>query len=344
MRSYRGGFCVSLMGLLMAGCSGSAPTVPQPSFSTGPIVLGRGTVAVVDRQSSVTKVLIFPPHSDTFTGELSIHTSRLIANSAAFDRRGRLFIGLNDPSAGGKYEVLEFNVQTLKLVREITNLPSWSRSSVATDDENVLYVNTKSLIGGDIKLYRPGETKPSIEIKDHHSPVAMTVASGSLWVGFEGAFADALARYRLRSTNRTWFETIGNHLPLKLAVNPGGSLVAAKLHRNSKSSVDVTDVSSGKRTRILDIGPEAMASDDSGHLYAAELRGKIHTCTFTGCSGSLDTGATNLALAVSPIDGLLYVACIGKSSVQVYDPRTRSRVSYIPIQGGGFVSAIAIEP
>jgi DNA-binding beta-propeller fold protein YncE len=343
MRSDRWSLWGVLVSLLIADCSGSVATVPQPTFSSGPVVLGRGTVAVVDRQSSVTKVLIFPPNSDTFTGEISIHTSRQIANSAAFDRRGRLFVGLNDPSAGGKYEVLEFNVPTLKLVRDITNLPSWSRSSVATDDENVLYVNTKSLVGGDIKLYRPGETKPSIEIKDHHSPVAMTVASGSLWVGFEGAFADALARYRLRSANRTWFETIGNHLPLKLAVNPGGSLIAAKLYRNSKGSVDVADVSSGKRKRILDIGPEAMASDDSGHLYAAELRGKIHTCTFTGCSGSFDTGATNLALAVSPVGGLVYVACIGKTTLQVFDPRTRS-VTYIPIQGGGILSAVAIEP
>lgn len=37
------------------------------------------------------------------------------------------------------------NVQSRKLVREITGLPSWSHSSVATDDENVLYVNTRRL-------------------------------------------------------------------------------------------------------------------------------------------------------------------------------------------------------
>jgi hypothetical protein len=194
MRRDRWNLFGILAGLLVAGCSSSIATVPQPTFSTGPVVLGRGTVAVIDRQPSVTKILIFPPNSDTFTSQLSIHTSRHIANSAAFDRQGHLFMGLNDPSAGGKYEVLEFNVQALKLVREISNLPSWSRSSVATDDENVLYVNTKSLVGGDVKLYKPRETKPSIEINDHHSPVSMSVGGGSLWVGFEGTFANALAR------------------------------------------------------------------------------------------------------------------------------------------------------
>ena len=98
----------------------------------------------------------------------------------------------------------------------------------------------------------------------------------------------------------------------------------------------MADVSSGKRKRILDVSPEAMASDDSGHLCAAELRGNMHICTFAGCSGSFDTGATNLALAVSPVGGLVYVACIGKSSLQICDPRTRNRVSYIPYRMAAF--------
>jgi hypothetical protein len=333
-----------VLSLLCAGCGGSAVTVPlQPSSPTPPTVLARGTVAVVDHTSTHTRILIFPPHSDKFAREISLGSGRLVANSLAFDRRGHLYVGLDNPSGNGKYEVLEVNAQSGKLIREITDLPSWSHSSVATDDENVLYVNTKAFAGGDVKLYRPGDTKPWREIKDPHSPLTMLVARDSLWVGYEGVFADALARYRLRSTERTWFQRVANYLPLALAVNPQASLIAAKSRRNSNITVHVTDVSSGKRAQLYGGSTQAMASDDSGHLYIAELRGRIHPCTFRDCSQYFDTNATNLALAVSPLDGMLYVACIGKSSIQVYNPRTRSLVMYIPIPGGS-PSHIAIEP
>jgi len=139
------------------------------------------------------------------------------------------------------------------------------------------------------------------------------------------------------------FQRVANYLPLALAVNPQASLIAAKSRRNSNITVHVTDVSSGKRAQLYGGSTQAMASDDSGHLYIAELRGRIHPCTFRDCSQYFDTNATNLALAVSPLDGMLYVACIGKSSIQVYNPRTRSLVMYIPIPGGS-PSHIAIEP
>lgn len=342
--SHRWPFLWIVLNLLCAGCGGSSVTVPSQSSSpTPPTVLARGTVAVVDHTSEATRILIFPPHSDKFAQEIPLGGPRLVANSLAFDRRGHLYVGLDNPSGNGKYEVLEVNVQSRKLIREITDLPSWSHSSVATDDENVLYVNTKAFAGGDVKLYRQGDTKPWREIKDPHSPLTMLVARDSLWVGYEGLFADALARYRLRSTERTWFQHVSNYLPLQLAVNPQASLVAAKSRRNSKTTVQVTDVSSGKRAQLYAGETKAIASDDSGHLYIAELRGRIHPCTFRDCSQYFDTNATNLALAVSPLDGMLYVACIGKSSIHVYNPRTGSLVMYIPIPGGS-PSQLAIEP
>lgn len=331
---------------LCAGCGGNAITVPlQPSSSPSPPnALGRGTVAVIERDSTVTRVLIFPPHSDKFIREIPIHGSHLIANSLAFDRRGHLYVGINDTSRNGRYHVVEFNLRDWKVVREINDIPQWSHSSIAIDDQNILYVNTKAFVGGDVMLFRRGDTKPWIEIKDHHSPVTMLLAHESLWIGYEGALADALARYRLRSPDRIWFQTVGANLPLKLAVNPEASLIAAKLRGRSKSAVEVTDVQSGKRSRLLDgAGVEAMVSDDVGNLYIAQLRGIIHRCSFQSCSHSFDTNSTVLALALSPLDGMLYVAASGKPSIQVYDPRTGSRVSYIPIHGGS-PSRLAIEP
>lgn len=343
-RSRRWSLLWLVASLTFAGCGGNAVTAPlQPSSPAPPTALGRGTLAVVDQTSTATRILVFPPHSDKFTQEISLGGPNLGANSLAFDRRGHLYIGLNNPTGNGKYEVIEVNVQNRKLVREITDLPSWSHSSVATDDENVLYVNTKAFVGGDVKLYRPEDTKPWREIKDPHSPLTILVARGSLWVGYEGAFADALARYRLRSTDRTWFQHVANYTPVALAVNPEGTLVAAKSRRNSKTSVQVADVNADKRAQLYAGDARTIASDDSGHLYIAEMRGRIHPCTFRDCSQYFDTNTTVLALAVSPLDGMLYLASNGKPSIQVYDPQTRSRVMYIPIPGG-FPSQIAIEP
>ncbi|HET6277019.1 MAG TPA: hypothetical protein VFE16_13910 [Candidatus Cybelea sp.] len=331
--------------LLYIGCNGSSGNLPValPSDSPSPPgVLGRGTVAVVDRTSTATRILVLPPHGDKFQ-EIPIAGQNVAANSLAFDRLGHLYVGIDNPTGNDKYEVLEIDIHRRKLLREITDLPSWSHSSVATDDENVLYVNTKALAGGDIKLYRPGDTKPWREIKDPHSPFSMLVARGSLWVGYQGFFADALARYRLRSTDRTWFAHVANYLPLALAANPEGSLVAARSRRGSTISVQVADVNSKKRKQIFEGSAQAIASDDSGNLYIAEHRGKIHPCSFHDCSQYFDTDATNLALAVSPLDGLLYVACLGKASIQVYNPRTRNQVKYIPIPGGT-PTQLAIEP
>lgn len=330
--------------VLCAGCGGNGTTVPSTSNSPSPPnVLARGTVAVVDHTSTATRILLFPPHSDKATEELSLGGRNLGANSLAFDRRGHVYVGLNNPLGNGKYEVLEINVQNRKLVREITDLPSWSHSSIATDDENVLYVNTKAFVGGDVKLYRPGDTKPWREIKEPQSPVTMLVARSSLWVGYQGVFEDTLMRFRLRSTDRTWFRHVENNLPLALAVNPEASLIAAKSRRNSNTTVQVTDVNSGKRRQLYSANTTAMAADDNGNLYIAEQRSRIHPCTFHDCSQYFETDASNRALAISPLDGMIYVACDGKPSIRVFSPRTRSQVLYIPIPGGS-PEQIAIEP
>ncbi|MGA8533907.1 MAG: WD40 repeat domain-containing protein [Candidatus Tumulicola sp.] len=267
-----------VVGLLWAGCSGSASTVPpQPSGSPAPpIIEGRGTLAVINAADpNAKRVWIFPTHSDQFNREITVPGSRFQPNSLAFDRRGHLYVGINDTSLGGSYNVVEVNVQSLETIREIRDLPQWSHSSVATDDQNNLYVNTKAFIGGDVRIFRPDtETKPYIEIKDHHSPLTTLVARDALWVGYEGAFSNALARYRLRSTDRTWFQTIGSSEPLALAVNPESSLIATFVRRNSKRAVDVIDVKSGKLARALLEGGR-LAGDDERRIRKRLRFGKL---------------------------------------------------------------------
>ncbi len=236
--------------LLFVGCSGSVGGVaPQPSVSPAPPSgAARGTlgVAMIGHDPQESRIRIFPPHSDQFSRERVTGGLKFQPNSLAFDRRGHLYVGYNDSSAGGRYEVDDIDAKSWTLTRTI-KFPQWPNSSVATDDHDNLYVNTKAFIGGDIEIFRNNaETKPYIRIKDHHSPLTMLVGRDALWVGYEGAFANALARYRLRSTDRTWFQTIGRNIPVALSVNTDGSLVAAMVRLKSGRAVDVIDVAVGE--------------------------------------------------------------------------------------------------
>lgn len=174
-------------------------------------------------------VLIFPPNSDNFTRQIPIrdeHGQHLVGNSLAFDRRGHLYIGTHDTSPGGKYLILEVDLHSFTVVRHIV-VPGWSRSSVAIDDENYLYVNTKATIGGDIEIFRNNrDTQPYLRIKDHHNPVRIFIDRHGLWVGYHGLFSAVLARYRLRSTDRTLFQPLPTNRIDGLMLNSEGSLAA----------------------------------------------------------------------------------------------------------------------
>ena len=343
--------------LLFVGCSGSVGTVaPQPTASPAPpIVIARGSLAVamiaLEGGTRESRIRVFPPHSDQFIRERVTNGSQFQPNSVAFDRRGHLYVGYNDTSSGGRYEVDDIDIQRWTLTRTI-RVPRWTHSSVATDDHDNVYVNSKAFVGGDIDIFRSNtETKPYIQIKDHHSPLTMLVGRDALWVGYEGAFSDALARYRLRSSSRTWFQTIGRNVPLALTVNKEGSLIAALVRLKSGRALDVIDVASGKLARTLVTGNlSAMTTDQSGHIYVSQTSGgpgtsaKVYTCDFLACTNSFETNSSRVvALAVSPLDGMLYVANSGKSRVDVYNPRTAKLEMTIWLTQFE-LKALAIEP
>ena len=167
---------LSILGcLIYVGCGGSTASVPpQPPGASGPpTVLGRGTLAVFTSLGGTNRISIFPPNSEKSTREFSLGA---LANSLAFDTRGHLYYGMN--AGHDEYFVREVNVQSGQRLRAIDLRPSWSFSSVATDDHNVLYVNTKSFIGGDVELFRPGDGKPYLKIKDPLTPLTILVARG----------------------------------------------------------------------------------------------------------------------------------------------------------------------
>ena len=244
MKAY---VCSIVAALLCAGCNAAA-VAPQPSGSPSPpITLGRGSLAVINRANpNARRVWVFPPDSDQFKQELLVNGSEYRPNSLAFDRRGHLYIGINNAASGGSYHIVDVEVQKLDIVREI-RVPQWENSSVAVDDRDNLYVNTKAFVGGDIKIYRDNkETSPYIEIKDHHSPLTMLVTHDALWVGYEGAFSDALARYRLRPRTGRGFRRSEPTSRLAVAANADGSLLAAFIRTKSTRAVEVYEVPDGQ--------------------------------------------------------------------------------------------------
>jgi DNA-binding beta-propeller fold protein YncE len=320
----------------------------MPSASAGPpSVLGRGTIALVvrDPASNEKRVLVFPPNSDSYR-EIVVGGSKRNPNSLAFDTRQHLYIGINDTGAN-RYEIQEIDLPKFSLHRDIHVTPSWPHSSVAVDPNDVLYVNTKAFVGGNIKMFKRGEREPSLEIKEPLSPLATRVANNALWIGNEGFPSNVLTRYRLYSKDRTWFQTIGGTDVISLEVNPDSSLVAPLVRRNGKTAVDVIDVGSGKRLRTLvEKNLQAMTTDQSGNLYVAQLSpvdDKIYKCTFTYCAHPFGMNFRPQALAVSPLDGYLYVATIGKDAVEIFDPNTFALIRTIWLAGKQ-PSAIAIEP
>ena len=314
-----------------------------PSSSPAPPgVLGRGTIAVFSRIGDRYRISIFPPNADKPSREITAST---LVNSLAFDRRAHLYYGFN--AGHDEYFVREVNAENGARVRSIDLKPSWSFGSVATDDENVLYVNTKSFVGGDVKLFKPGETKPYLEIKDPASPLTIQVARNALWVGFQGIASDGLGRYRLRSRDQTWFQSVGTYLPTQVAINPEGTMVAAKVRRSGRTGVSVYELKSSKWKQIHEGDTLALASDDSGNLYVAQRQSRILLCTFSECPHSFETHLDITAMAWNPLDGMLYVAAEGPTGkapgIYVYDPRTTSFVRFIPT-GKELPNRIAIEP
>jgi hypothetical protein len=324
--------------LLCAGCGGGGGGgfVPQPSPEP-PAVFGTGTLAVI---LSGSKVFVYPPNGDKPAREFSLPG---FINSLAFDRRRHLYIGFNH----GDYFVRDVDLQTGDRARLIDLQPGWNNGSVAVDSENVLYVNTKSSIGGDVKLFRTTDVKPYLEIKDALTPLRIQVARNALWVSYYGLLTDAIGKYNLRSTKRANLQNVGAFLGTTLAVNPGGSLVATSVRRHGNPTVAVYDLGRSNWKTIVGSSIQTMVSDDDGNLYVGLRNGRILQCTFSDCPYSFETNVDITALALSPLDGMLYVGSAkgeGRPAIYVYNPRTSARVRTIQLLGSEIPNVLALEP
>jgi hypothetical protein len=342
--------------LLCAGCSGSVgtnPPPPQPLPSPGPpFIAEHGTLAVLDvANPKARQIRLFHPGSTREFATIVSPGERYHPNSLAFDRRGHLYIGTNDTEGLGEYTVSEFRVRDLERIREIGNLPRWSHSSVATDDQNYLYVNTPAFLGGDIKIYSPNvDRKPFLEIKDLGAPITTLPAPNLLWVASQTIHGSFLDGYEVRSRKGKFSHSLGGVNAGKIVVNADGDgSLAAVFSQRPLSPNFMVAVYSQKTGFLKKIAEgrnlKAMAGDNANTIYVSESSpGKVLRCDWQHCRDYLTTNSNEpVALAVNLRNRNLYVANRDAGNVQIY--RVGETIPFLTIAPSKFEpTALAVEP
>ncbi len=342
--------------LLCVACSGSVgtnPPPPQPLPSPGPpFVVGHGTLAVLDvANPKARQIRLFHPGSTREFATIVSPGERYHPNSLAFDRRGHLYIGTNDTEGLGEYIVSEFRISDLERIREIHDLPRWNHSSVATDDQNYLYVNTPALLGGDIKIYSPNvDRKPFLEIKDFALPMTMLPAPNLLWVASQAIHGSFLDGYAVRSRMSKFSHSLRGVNASKITVNSDGdgslAAVFSQIALSPDFMVAVYSQKSGFLKKIAEgRNLKAMVGDNANTIYVSESSpGKVLQCDWQHCRDYLTTNSNDpVALAINPRNRNLYVANRDAGNVTVYRPG--ETLPLLTINPSHFVpTALAVEP
>ena len=342
--------------LLCAACSGNVgtnPAPPPPAPSPGPpFIAGHGTLAVIDvANPKARQVRLFHPGSTREFATIVFPGERYHPNSLTFDRRGHLYIGSNDTQGFGEYIVSEFKVSNLERVREIRDLPRWNHSSVATDDQNYLYVNTPAFLGGDIKIYSPNvDRKPFLEIKDLGTPMTTLPAPNRLWVASQTIHGSFLDGYEVRSRKREFSHSLGGVNASKITVNADGDGSLAAVFSQRPLSPDFMVAVYSQKTGFLKKIAEgrnlkAMAGDNANTIYVSESSpGKVLLCDWQHCRDYLATNSNEpVALAVNLRNRNLYVANRDAGNVQIY--RVGETIPFLTIAPSKFEpTALAVEP
>ena len=188
--SRRWSLWVVALSLLCAGCSSTIGSSSARRRSVGaPVALGRGVLAVIrPPRSQRARVWIFPPHSDRFTREITF------PGSSSYRTRWRSTGAATSISASTTHRAAvntrssRSNVQSLDLVRENPRPPAVAgsvgrrrRRELPLHQHEVFDRRQHSRFIGRIR----GD-KQAIEIKAHHTPLTILVASRRTLGWFSG--------------------------------------------------------------------------------------------------------------------------------------------------------------
>ena len=112
--------------------------------------------------------------------------------------------------------------------------------------------------------------------------------------------------------------------------------------------MNVFDVKSKSVRKLLEAAQlSAITSDEAGDVFIGEYRNREWTIAVTNFSGGFFGRITSSAqpaqaLAISPLDGTLYVASRNASDVGVYNSQNGKLLKDLPV--GFNPSALAFEP
>jgi hypothetical protein len=337
--------------LAMVDCGGGSVTsVPQPSAGA-PLPFAPGTLAVYSNYFNDRTVSVYQPNSDKEYRRFTLPDKTWQAEAMAFDHRGVLSLAIKD--AKGAHILLEYSVPEGRIIHIVTfaKTPGEFDSEIAVDDQNYIYLNSRTLLGGDVLIVRGGSVVT--RIKTARIPLSLLVANNFLWVGFQGFIKGRVQWYRLRSTDQVGGFDVGPIRPQKLALSKDGSRIAILAHDPAGNVGRVVSISVETRLgkdilrhqKLL----TALARDNADNLYVgAGYPGRAYHCTFLACTTTLPTGFPIVAdVAVSPVTQDVYLAGYSSDSVdgqvEVYQARTLRLIR--TIKGKDFSPRLlALEP
>lgn len=137
----------------------------------------------------------------------------------AYDLSGNLFIGINTTSDSW---VDEYTPGSTTSSRHISDGIHHPGSMVAAPNGD-LYVANIGLLGGDVVMYKPGSTKPDVDITSTSYPAGLAFYNGLLWVSDYNL--NSLFAYEQSSTRIKYKLTADLHGPRDLSETVGNLYV-----------------------------------------------------------------------------------------------------------------------
>jgi sugar lactone lactonase YvrE len=329
---------------LTVGITQPLITAPNQFYLTAPATLGTGSATVLVSagtfSTSITvnmepALAIVNDYSATTFGQATLYeegsATPLVTltqdfstpNAAVFDPSGNLFISnLN----GAVTEYSPPYTGTPTIISSGVSVPV----VLAEDASGDLYVaNNPGSLTGSVEEFAPGATTPSRTITAGISePASMCVdPSGNLYVVDSGAPGGAINEFAPGATTASSSLT-GLNFPQIIVCDPSGYTYVAYYGNDFGTEItDVTTYSPGLVgfSGLADItGPESLATDSSGNIYAGNGGGSTLNVLKFGTHGTgLPTETITAGLHLPK-----YIQVDAAGNIFVYDSSTNGVLEY----------------
>ena len=203
--------------LTACGQSTSPPVGNPPGGSpptTAPYSVALG--CVTDRRRD--EVAEYKPEGET-PDRIITEAGGQGITAMAYDLSGNLFIGINTTSDSWVDEYTPGSTTSSRHISDGIHHPG----SMVADPNGNLYVANIGILGGDVVMYKPGSTKPDLDITTTSYPAGLAFYNGLLWVSDYNL--DRVVAYEQSSTRIKHKFTDDLHGPTVLSETKGNLYV-----------------------------------------------------------------------------------------------------------------------